>query len=209
MFSFLLQLRNLSFVFLMCTISVSAQNATPSASTAPIESALREHDYQHALQLSQSAVQQAPKNPRLWALQGIALSGLGRRHDALVVYNRALAISPDYLPALEGAAEMEYQAESKRALPLLERVVKLRPNDPTANAMLGVLKYKQHECASAVEHFRVSWQLISSQPPALGQYGDCLMNLDNAEDAVPVGFSTASCSSARRYRYKLVEGETQ
>ena len=130
-----------------------------------------EHDYQHALQLSQSAVQQAPKNPRLWALQGIALSGLGRRHDALVVYNRALAISPDYLPALEGAAELEYQAESTRALPLLQRVVKLRPADPTANAMLGVVKYKQHDCVSATEHFRASWQLISSQPAALAQYG--------------------------------------
>jgi tetratricopeptide (TPR) repeat protein len=183
---FLFQLRNLFFVFLFCAISLFAQNATPSAPTAAIESALREHDYQHALQLSQSAVQQSPKNPKLWALQGIALSGVGRKREALAAYNRALAISPDYLPALEGAAQLEYDAESTRALPLLERVVKLRPSDPTANAMLGVVKYKQHDCASATEHFRASWQLISSQPAALAQYGACLMNLDKAEDAVPV-----------------------
>jgi tetratricopeptide (TPR) repeat protein len=186
MSAFFSQLRSLSLVFLICAISVFAQNATPSASTAPIESALREHDYQHALQLSQSAVQQSPKNPKIWALQGIALSGIGRKREALAAYNRAIAISPDYLPALEGAAELEYDAENKRALPLLERVVKLRPNDPTANAMLGVVKYKQHDCASAVQHFRASWQLISSQPAALAQYGTCLMNLDRAEDAVPV-----------------------
>src|SRR5207248_11697851 len=43
-----------------------------------------------------------------------------------------------------------------------------------------------HDCASAIEHFRVSWQLISPQPAALAQYGTCLMNLDKAEDAVPV-----------------------
>src|SRR3954451_4616581 len=186
MSAFLFQLRNLLLVFLMCAVSVSAQNATPSASTAPIESALREHDYQHALQLSQSAVQQSPKNPKLWALQGIALSGIGRKREALAAYNRAIAISPDYLPALEGAAELEYDAENKRALPLLERVVKLRPNDPTANAMLGVVKYKQHDCASAVQHFRASWQLIASQSAALAQYGTCLMNLDKAEDALPI-----------------------
>ncbi len=186
MSSFLVQLRNLWFVFLICAISGFAQNATPSAPSAPIESALREHDYQHAFQLAQSAVQEAPKNPKLWALEGIALSALGRGHDALAAYNHALAISPDYLPALEGAAELEYQAESKRALPLLERVVKLRPTDPTANAMLGVVKYKEHDCASAVEHFRASWQLISSQAAALAQYGSCLVNLDKAEDAVPV-----------------------
>jgi tetratricopeptide (TPR) repeat protein len=181
----LIQLRSLLFLLLICAISVFAQNANSSA-TGNIESALRVHDYQHALQLAQSAAQQSPKNPKVWALQGIALSGLGRRHEALAAYNRALAISPDYLPALEGAAELEYQAESKRALPLLERVVKLRPDDPTANAMLGVVNYKQHDCASAVEHFRVSWQLISSQPAALAQYGTCLMNLDKAEDALPV-----------------------
>jgi tetratricopeptide (TPR) repeat protein len=52
--------------------------------------------------------------------------------------------------------------------------------------MLGVVNYKQHDCASAVEHFRVSWQLISSQPSALAQYGACLMNLDKAADALPV-----------------------
>ena len=186
MFPFLFQLRSLLFVLLISAISAFAQNATPSAPTAPIESALREHDYQHALQLSQSAVQQSPKNPKLWALQGIALSGLGRSPEALAAYNRALAFAPDYLPALEGAAELEYQAESKRALPLLERVVKLRPDDPTANAMLGVVKYKQHDCASAVEHFRASLQLISSQPAALAQYGACLMDLDKADDALPV-----------------------
>src|SRR5947209_5637603 len=186
MASFLVQLTKVWFVFLLCAISVFAQNAAPSAPSAPIESALREHDYQRALQLAQSAVQQSPNNPKLWALQGIALSRMGRRREALAAYDRALAISPDYLPALEGAAELEYQAESKRALPLLERVVKLRPNDPTANAMLGVVKYKQRDCASAVEHFRSSWQLISSQPAALAQYGTCLMNLDKAEDALPV-----------------------
>ncbi|HEX3107237.1 MAG TPA: tetratricopeptide repeat protein, partial [Terriglobales bacterium] len=182
----LFQSRNLLFAFLICAVSAFAQNATPAASTGLIESALREHDYQHALQLTQSAALQSPMNPKLWALQGIALSALGRKHEALIAYNRALAISPDYLPALEGAAELEYQAESKRALPLLERVVKLRPDDPTANAMLGVVKFKQHDCASAVEHFRASWQLTSSQPAALAQYGTCLMNLDKAEDAVPV-----------------------
>jgi tetratricopeptide (TPR) repeat protein len=186
MSSFLAQLTKVWFVFLLCAISVFAQNTAPSAPTAPIESALRGHDYPQALQLAQSAVQQSPKNPKLWVLQGIALSRLGRRHEALAAYDRALAISPDYLPALEGAAELEYQAESKRALPLLERVVKLRPNDPTANAMLGVVKYKQRDCASAVEHFHASWQLISSQPAALAQYGTCLMNLDKAEDALPV-----------------------
>ncbi len=181
-----LQQRSFFVVFLVCALPLVAQNPTPTTPAGAIQSALREHDFQRAVQLAQSAVQQAPKDPKLWALEGIALSRLGRQNDALNAYNKALAISPNYLPALEGAAELEYEAGSKRAQPLLERIVKLRPDDPTANAMLGVLKYKQHECSSAARHFHAALDLVSSQPVALAEYGDCLMELDRAEDAVPV-----------------------
>ena len=172
------------FVFVICAMPVFAQIS--SAPDRQIESALREHDFRDALQLAQSAVQKSPQNPKLLFLEGMAFSGLGRQHDALNAYNRALAISPNYLPALEAAAQQEYQAQSKRAIPLLERIVQLQPANPTANAMLGVLNFREHDCASAVKHFRAASDLISSQPVALAQYGSCLMDLDKAEDAVPV-----------------------
>jgi len=172
------------FVFVICAMPVFAQIS--SAPDRQIESALREHDFRDALQLAQSAVQKSPQNPKLLFLEGMAFSGLGRQHDALNAYKRALAISPDYLPALEAAAQQEYQAQSKRAIPLLERIVQLQPANPTANAMLGVLNFREHDCASAVKHFRAASDLISSQPVALAQYGSCLMDLDKAEDAVPV-----------------------
>ena len=87
---------------------------------------------------------------------------------------------------VEGAAELEYSAGSSRAVPLLNRIVKLRPEEPTSHAMLGVLAYRQHDCASAVRHFKASQQVISSQPVALAQYGSCLIDLQRPEDAVAV-----------------------
>lgn len=177
--------KSLSLLLLSSAISFAQNSISPNLDRE-IASALREHNFQQALQLAHSAVQQSPKDPKLWFFEGMAFSGLGRQQEALTAYNHALTRSPDYLPALEGAAELEYQAGSKRALPLLERIVKLRPEDPTANAMLGVVNYKQRDCESAIKHFRVASQRISSQPVALVQYGSCLMDLNKTEDAVPV-----------------------
>jgi len=167
-------------------VFASAQTSLPVNLEQSIEAALRARDFQQAYELSQSAVEQSPGNAKLWTLEGIALSGLGRQSGALNAYNKALSVSPDYMPALEGAAELEYNARSKRAAMLLERIVKLRPEEATAHAMLGVLDYKRHDCRSAVQHFAASKQAISSKPEALAEYGSCLLNLERPADAVPI-----------------------
>src|SRR5438034_9006004 len=151
-----------------------------------IEAALNAHDFNHALQLTQVRLQHSPKNVTLWTFKGIALAGLNRNKDALSAYDTALRIAPDYLAALEGAAELEYNAGNSRAVPLLNRIAKLRPQDRTSHAMLGVLAYKQRDCVSAVKHFQASRQLIDSQPVALAQFGACLMELQQPGDAIPV-----------------------
>jgi tetratricopeptide (TPR) repeat protein len=170
----------------MLAVTASAQTASPFNVEQSIESALRVRNFRQAYELSRSAVQQSPGNAKLWTLQGIALAGMGQPRDALTAYNKALSIAPDYLPALEGAAELEYKAGSKRALLLLDRVVKLRPDDPTAHAMLAVLDYGQHDCASAAKHFAASQPVISSQPVALAEYGSCLLELGQPGEAVPI-----------------------
>jgi tetratricopeptide (TPR) repeat protein len=164
----------------------AAQNGATADGMNSIESALRAHDYNQALLLARPQLQHSPKNAKLWTLEAIALSGLGRDREALLAYDRALSISPDYLAALEGAAELDYKAGSSRAIPLLNRILKLRPDNPTGHAMLAVLAYKQHDCPNAVKHFSVSSPVLSSQPTALAQYGSCLMDLQRVDDAVPV-----------------------
>lgn len=162
------------------------QNGFSASPAEAIQSALRAHDFAQALQLATSEVQQFPRDAKLWTLQGIAFSGLGRDHEALTAYDKALTISPDYLAALEGAAELEYKVGSPHAIPRLNRILQQMPNDPTSHAMLAVLAYKQHDCATAVKHFAQSAQLIAMQPAALAEYGSCLMDLDRAHDAIPV-----------------------
>jgi tetratricopeptide (TPR) repeat protein len=162
------------------------QNTTGTNPMQGIQSALRARDYAQALQLIRSELQRSPRDARLLTLQGFAFAGLGKDREALGAYDKALSVSPDFLPALEGAAELEYQTGSPHAIARLKRILELRPNDPTSHAMLAALAYKKHDCATAVEHFAQSGQVISSQPAALAEYGACLMDLERAKDAVPV-----------------------
>jgi tetratricopeptide (TPR) repeat protein len=168
------------------TRAAPAQSGPDSNALRAIESALRSRDYEQALQLIRAQLQQSPRDARLFAMEGIALTSQGKDQDALAAYNSALAISPNFLAALEGAAQLEYKAGSNRAVPLLNRILKLQPDEPTTHAMLGSMAYKTHDCASAIKHFRASGSVLASQPGALELFGACLMEQSQAEEAVPV-----------------------
>jgi tetratricopeptide (TPR) repeat protein len=162
--------------------------ASPQTSDAPakIISALRSGNYLEAKRLSGLALQESPKDARLWTLNGFALVRLGDSAQALSAYTHALQISPDYLPALEGAAEIEYKNGNQSAVPLLERIVKTRPDDKTSHAMLAELAFKRGDCNTAIEEFGESEPLIGSQVRASQEYGSCLIKLNKPQEAIPV-----------------------
>ncbi len=174
----------LPIALVMLVLPAFGQSANDRVSA--IASALRNRDFDRALQLIQPALQESPKNPQLWMLQGLAHSGKGNQKAAASSYQNALKIAPEYLPALEGLAQLEYEAGSASAIPLLQHVLRLRPDDLTSHAMLAVLAYKNRDCATAVQHFAQSSSLLDSQPGALQEYGVCLMELRQTEKAIPV-----------------------
>ena len=151
-----------------------------------IASAVAAKEYDQALELLQSAIKQTPQNPKLWTLKGLALSGKGDTKGALAAYKTALQHSPNYLPALEGAAQIEYNEGSQNAVPLLKQVLKARPQDPTSHAMLAVLAEKKGDCAEAAEHFQFVGPLLDSQPALREEYGACLLKLKQPEKALPI-----------------------
>ena len=186
----------------------AAQTTSLAGATQAVQSALRARDFAQALDISSKQLKQTPGDAKLWTLQGIAFSGLHREREALAAYDKALGITPEYLPALEGAAGLEYQAGSARAVPLLNRILKQQPNDPTTHAMLAALAYKQRDCAGVTAHFAYAGQLIANQPAALGEYGSCLMQLQRPEDAVPVFsqmLALAPGNSGSRYNLAVAQ----
>ena len=151
-----------------------------------IQDALRSKNYQQALELSRQALRSSPANVQIGTMKAMALSGLGRKQDALAAYTKVLIGSPQYLPALEGAAEIEYQQGNSRASTHLNEILKQRPHDPTAHAMLAVLAYKKRDYKDAVANFRESSAVLPSQPKAMAEYGACLVQVNQPAEAVPV-----------------------
>jgi tetratricopeptide (TPR) repeat protein len=179
-------LGRICLVILVLSLQGRMFGQTSNERLQSITAALRGRDFQQALQSLQSALQESPNNPQLWMLQGLAYSGTGDSKSALASYKHALRISPDYLPALEGAAQLQYEAGSADAIPLLEHVLKLRPDETTSHAMLAVLAAKKGDCAMAVQHFSVIGSMLDSQPDALQGYGICLLKLEQTEEAIQV-----------------------
>src|SRR3954447_14939258 len=161
-----------------------AENATDQLEA--IRAALRARDFEQAVERSRSALRQAPNDPQLWTLQAMALASMGKPAEALQSFQHALKIDPNDMAALEGAAQLHYEAGSRRAVPLLTRILQRRPGEPTAHAMLAVLEYREGNCKAAVAHFEKAGALIDSQVDALHAQATCLVRLQQPDAAIGV-----------------------
>jgi tetratricopeptide (TPR) repeat protein len=176
--------------------------------TQSIGSAIRAGQFDHALELARQALKTAPNDVPVLTLEALAFKGLGQEQNALAAFHRALQLSPDYLAALEGAAQLEYAAGSDRAIPLLDHLLKLRPNEPTAHAMRAVMAWKHRDCETAVLHFEKGLPVAASQPDALTEFGICLVRLKKTGAAEDVFRQLVTKDPAnRRARYSLASVE--
>jgi tetratricopeptide (TPR) repeat protein len=151
-----------------------------------IASALQGSEFSRAVEMTRAALKESPNNAQLWAMQGAGYAGEGNKAEALTSYRAALKISPDYLPALHGAVQIEYDAGSAEAIPLLKHLLRLHPADRTSHGMLAVLEYQQGNCAAAVIHFQEAGALFDSQPDGLHAYATCLVKLKQFDKAAEV-----------------------
>src|SRR2546430_2999326 len=184
----LLRKLGLTIVLLACHSVALCQ--THENQVESISAALRAREFDKAVELSRSALRESPNNAQLWTLQGIALASKGDSKEALAAFQQALNISPNSIAALAGAAQIEYQAGNRDAVSLLNRLLQLRPGDPTGHAMLAVLEYRQGNCAAATPHFEKAGELLDSQLDALHAYATCLLKLKRPGDPRTV-FQTA------------------
>ncbi len=176
-------LRRAIWVFLLTAI-LHAQAQSDAAHD--IVTDLQSGKYAEAERLLETALKVSPRDARLWTLNGLALERLGRRREAAAAFDRALRIAPDYLPALEGAAQIAYEDGDEKAVTLLDRIVTLRPNDHASHAMLAQIAFKTGNCESAKTEFAMSEDPGTSETGPLREYGACLVAAKRAADAVAV-----------------------
>ena len=171
-------------MLLLLGASFVAPGQQTKASIESIESLIRSQEYDQALQMTRSALHQTPNDFRLWTLEGIVLSIKDSSHDAMDAFQKALSVSPNYPAALKGEVQLLYQSRDKRAIPLLERILKADPNDETAHEMLATLEEKQGNCEAAIDHFLLSTEAIRTHPGSLEAYGNCLVQTREPQKAI-------------------------
>jgi len=169
-------------IFLLRGECASAQTGLPTVTS--IVEALQARDYAKALSLAQELVQARPGDPRALTLEGMALSGMGRTEESLKAFDQALKINPEFVPALEAAAQTAYKGGRPEASNYLETLIRLNPHEQTAHAMLGALAYKREDCESAVAHFEESHQIINNDAVGLSEFGVCLAQTHQTRDAL-------------------------
>lgn len=170
-----------------CLMSWLSALGFAQAAPAPISvlvDALQRGQNADALRISAELLRTGPQSNKVWALRAVALERSGQPKEALAAYQHSIRLAPDYLPALEGAAQLSYKAESAQAVPLLRRIVSLQPTNSTAHAMLGVLEYRHSDYGKAAQDFAAGEQVLDSQPSALMAYSICLARLDRNPEAI-------------------------
>jgi tetratricopeptide (TPR) repeat protein len=169
----------LVFAFPSC---VRAQAAPASAGT--VIDALQKGRYNDAVHMADELLRADPRSYKLWTLRAVGLERSSRDEEALASYQHALNIAPDYLPALEGAAQLNYKVQSAHAIPQLRRILSAEPQNTTAHGMLGVLEYLQANYAGAAQDFAAAEEMLASQPDALMAYAISLVHLNRISEAI-------------------------
>ena len=153
---------------------------------AQIAASLREQQYVQAQQMLAGALREYPGNAELWTMQGVAWNGLGKKKEALGAFQHALRLTPEAIAALQGAAQIDYDGGDPAGIPILEHLLRIRPDDVTSHGMLAILEYQQGDCKAAVTHFGKAASLFESRIPALHAYGSCLVKLRQFDRATDV-----------------------
>jgi tetratricopeptide (TPR) repeat protein len=198
--SFMIRILGLA-IFISCA-SLIAHDQEGQNPIASVQSLIRSHNYEQALQLTQTYLQQTPGDFRLWTLKGIVLSIKGSNNDAINAFDKALGLSPNYTPALKGEVQLLYPAQQKRALPLLEKILEVDPKDETAQEMFANSEKDQGNCLAA--DFSLIPGVIGKHPESLEAYGYCLVQTKQPQRAVPVFEQLAALLPLRTYpKYDL------
>ncbi len=152
------------------------------ADLTSIRGLIRGGQYAEAVVQCDLALKAAPRNFALLTMKGLALKAAGDPTTALDNFRKALVNNPDYEPALQAAAQIEFDARDSGATRTLESILRLHPSSETAHAMLAELLFEKRSCQSALDHFEKAPGSLHL-PSVKWQIGVCLLTLEQWEKA--------------------------
>jgi len=142
--------------------------------------------WRNELSLSETMVREAPGSASGHVNYGMALSGDGRKEEAIEQFRIALSIDPDMVePHIGLAYALIDQGYLPAAIKELREVVKLNPAAPRARNDLGVALMRNGQLDSAIVEFREALRLAPDFGLALGNLGYAYMASGDSSQAIP------------------------
>lgn len=149
------------------------------ADIAAIRDLLKSGRFAEANQACDRDLKTQPSSAALWTLKGFSLRGMGDNSGGLKAFRSALKLSPSYAPALQAAAQLEFEARDVRAQETLAAILRLEPTNSVAHSMLGELAFENRDCATALAHLAK----VEQKPMVRWQQGVCHFSLGRWKDA--------------------------
>lgn len=187
-----------------------ASAGAPGAAVAPAETAdpaLQAAQFSAVVEQLANKLKEQPNNPEGWAMLARSYARLQRPADALQAYTRAVALQPDDAQLLADYADvLAFQNNRQLAgepTKLIERALKLEPNNAKALALAGSAAFDRKDFAAAVRH----WEHLARQsPPGSGYLTELQSGIDEARklgglppavaDAVAAAVAAAAAAAA-------------
>jgi Flp pilus assembly protein TadD len=103
---------------------------------------VQKREFDQAISLLQQILDRSPNDLKARNLLGIALSGAGKREEANEQFNKALALDPQFVPALKNLAVNELALGQHRDARLhFEAALKVMPRDPACHWGLAEIAF--------------------------------------------------------------------
>ncbi|HEX5483755.1 MAG TPA: tetratricopeptide repeat protein [Terriglobia bacterium] len=126
---------------------------------------LRAKQYPEALAQFKQVEQATPRLPQGYTGEGIALALMGKPEQAVAPLKKALELDPAYWVARRELGIIDWKLDRKdEAAKELQAVVKLFPNDPAVNVILGQYEFENKRFAQANGFFSKASPQVAANP---------------------------------------------
>jgi Flp pilus assembly protein TadD len=147
---------------------------------------IKERRFQTAIDLLKEALKSDPDNPKIHFALGTAYDKAGQVERTILEMEQVLQLDPDNADALNylGYTFAVQGIRLDEAEQLIQRALKLRPDDGYITDSLGWVYYKQNDIDGAIEQLEKAVELVPEDPIILEHLGDALLRKGQRQRAL-------------------------
>ncbi|MGA3315136.1 MAG: DUF3857 domain-containing protein [Candidatus Korobacteraceae bacterium] len=178
------------------------------------EQALKNNNYELAVNLLQRVVKLEPKHKMAWDELGRAYLGLNENDQAIDAFKKQIEVDAYHQYAYNGLG-MAYQRELKydQAIQQFQKQIEINPLDPMAHASLGQLYVEQKKFAEAVPELEKAVTLQPNNPVLLISLGQSYLATNQTDKGMAQFEKAISVSPSpltwNNIAYSLAEQDVQ